>query len=338
MTVKPHQNEVDPARGLLRALLAIAAVIGTGTVGYMFIEGWDFWQALFFAVITITTVGYGDYGLSELGERFTVILLLCGLGVATYSFSQMVQLAIRYRATREARMLKDISRLSDHFIICGLGRIGQAICTRLMAEGRPFAAIDPSAEAVKQITDMGGLAMVGDASQDEILLFAGVENAKYLACVTSSDSENIVIALSARLMSPNIQIISRIEHSANIAKCEKAGTNMIVSPMMSGAQMIVQRLLNPGLASILGGEGGDTGFSMVEVCVEPGARLDGRAVRDYGQTHPDLVFVAMRSEGSDVQRRPRCEDVLHGGDRLILAGPLEDVEMIERDARLRAAA
>ena len=322
----------DARRSLARALMGIGTVVSFGTAGYMFIEGWPFWEALFFTIITITTVGYGDYGLSEMGERFTAILLLGGLSVATYSFSQIVHAAVRFRASAQLRTIRKVRRMADHYIICGLGRIGRQICQRLMDEGHNFVAIDLNTEAVEQLIASGGNALVGDATKDEILILAGIEDARCIACVTPSDSENIVIALSARHLSTDVQIISRVDHDGNILKCERAGADIVVSPTGSGAHHIVQCLLNPALAQILNSDRNDSGFSLVELHIEPGSAMDGTTVEQYGQSHADLVFVAHSSDAGEPQHRPHHDAELRAGDTLIVAGNIQTLTQCTKDA------
>ncbi len=318
-------------RSLCRALFGIATVVSIGTFGYMVIEGWDFWKALFFTIITITTVGYGHYGLSEVGERFTAVLLLGGLSVATYSFSQIIHAAVQFRATAQAREVRKVRRMSDHFIVCGLGRIGRQICQRLIAEGRNFVAIDLDNDAVEQLIAQGGNALIGDATKDEILILAGIDDARCIACVTPNDTENIVIALSARHLSSTVQIISRVDHDTNVLKCERAGSDIVVSPSRSGAQQIVQCLLNPALAQILNHDHSESGFSLIELKIEGGSQLEGMTIQAYGAMHPDIVFVAHARSGAVPQQRPNHEELLCGGDTLIVAGNLQSLTLCSQD-------
>ena len=131
-----------PPRGATRALLALLGVVLFGSWGFMWVEGWDFWQALFFTLITVTTVGYSDYGLSPAGERVAVVLLLGGIAVATYAFGQLVQAVVHYRETRRRAMNNKIMKMSGHWIICGLGRIGRAVCIHLAQRNVSFVVID----------------------------------------------------------------------------------------------------------------------------------------------------------------------------------------------------
>jgi voltage-gated potassium channel len=334
-----NQAQVDAAaRSLLRALVSIGTVVLVGTIGYMLIEGWDFWSALFFTVITITTVGYGDNGLTEAGERFTAVLLLGGLGVATYSFSLLVQSAVQYRIARECRMIRKVQHLSNHVIVCGLGRMGRMICRQLHESEHPFVALDTSESAVDQAADEGWIALAGDATEDEFLEAAGIERAHCVVCVTAGDTENIVIALSARHLSQDVQIISRIEHETNVCKIERAGADVVVSPATSGASQVVQCLLRPSIADALAHGANDTGLALAELKIEAGSTLDGTTVADYASRNGDVVFVALSRPGCEDHRRPGPDDTLAHGDRLVVAGNADQLSRIGAHARAARAA
>lgn len=326
-------------RRVLRAVTAMIIVILFGTSGFMWVEGWDFWKSLFFTLITITTVGYGDYGLSESGQRFTAILLIGGIVVATYCLGQIVQILVDYRFAWERKMNKQIHRLSDHFIVCGLGRIGRAVCIKLARENVPFVGIDNDRRAVEEMVEHGHLAMVGDATDDSMLEECGLKRAKGIACVAGSDTENIVITFSARAMKPDLLIISRAEHDDSIRKMHRAGASRIISPIRSGGLSIANAILRPSVADFLE-ESHDIegGINLAEVTVHEESPLDGATVREYGTRHPSIVFIALRQSGGVMRLRPEAGQTLSAGDVLIVAGDGEAMSAVSEDAMLKRAA
>ena len=210
------RHRIDPVGADLegrvrKAVLALLFVIAAGTCGYMLIEEWGVRRALFFTLITLSTVGYGDYGLSSAGERFTIVVLLAGAGTFTYSVSVIGPLVLDRRFLLERRMNRAIDKLNGHFIVCGLGRIGMSVCQRLAREGVPFVAVDPRPEVVATVAEVGFLAIVGDATEDQVLEDVGIRRARGLAAVADSDATNIVITLSGRELNPDLSIISRAE-------------------------------------------------------------------------------------------------------------------------------
>lgn len=326
---------------LLRAVVAITCTIGFGTIGFMFVESWGFWRSLFFTLVTITTVGYGDYGLSEIGERFTALLLLGGIGMATYSMSQIIQSILEYRLAWRKRMQRKIKKMSDHFIVCGLGRIGQSICRRLQEAGKEFVAIEQDEDLVEEFIEEGLTAIVGDASEDDVLRDVGIERARCIACVTNSDADNIVITLGARDLNPEIYIISRAEQDHAARKIIRAGATQAISPLRSCATSIADSMLHPELAMLFDESRGDrAGFRLADILIEPNSPLDGQTARNYGTANASLVFVALRRQGTDDQTRyrPRADDEFGAGDILIVAGETMDVARACQDGRSPARA
>ena len=183
----------------VRCLVALAGVMVFGTVGFLVIEpDWDLWQSLYFTLITITTVGYGDDGLSPTGEKFASLLLLAGIGTATYSVSVLVQLAVGCQLAWRRNMQQHIDRLSDHIVVCGFGRIGKTICEQLSAAGVPFVVLEHDESAYQFALELGYPAAHGDATEDDMLRKVGVGRCRGVVCVTDSDAENTFITLSVR--------------------------------------------------------------------------------------------------------------------------------------------
>ena len=131
-------------RRLTRWMIALACVMLGGTVGLAIIEGWDLWRSFFFTLITITTVGYGDEGISDAGRKFTTMLLIVGIGVVSYTFALIVQSAVTAELAWRKRMQKRIDRLRNHTIVCGFGRMGKTVCEQLAAAHEPFVVIEHS--------------------------------------------------------------------------------------------------------------------------------------------------------------------------------------------------
>jgi voltage-gated potassium channel len=311
-----------------------------GTCGYMWIEGWDFTQSLFFTVITLTTVGYGDYGLSEEGLRFTTILIVGGFGVFAYSAGQLAPIILNERLAQEWKMNRQIKKLTDHFIVCGLGRVGQAVCDSLNQHGISFVAVDPDQAAVNRAIARGCVAITGDAATDEVLIQASVKGARCVACVTDSDTDNIVITLTARELNSDVYIISRAENAAAIRKMDRAGASRVISPILAGGLSIANAMVKPHLAELLDrSNDADGGIALAEVTITEASQLNGRTIRDCGSVHGSVVFVAVKPAGGPARLRPAADESLQGGDVLIVAGDVLDVGRLQQEARqLRTAA
>lgn len=326
-------EDTEDHRRILRAVFALTVVVAIGTVGFVLIEGWGAWQALYFTLITITTVGYGDEGISETGKRFTTVLLLGGIATATYAFGQIVQSAVNREFAWRRKMRDAIAKLDQHFIVCGMGAVGRAVCERLAANGRPFVVIEADEECCARGREHGMLVVQGSATEDEVLIEAGIMRARGIACAVNSDSDNIVITLSARELNPGITIICRVSEDSATHKVERAGASLAVCPAHNGGAEIANVLIRPNLADFLKqSHGGDDGFQMGEVIIEPGSPLIGDKFSDYGMTEPSIAFVAVKRTDGQTIVRPGRNASFAPGDIVIVVGDMDAVGRMQKMA------
>ena len=342
--IVPRLAETDAARARRKVLCtigALALIVGVGTVGLMLTEAWSAWRALYFTIITITTVGYGDYGISETGERLTLFVMLGGIGVMTYTVTQIVPQFLDIRRNQERHMYKAIMQLSDHYIVCGLGRMGRTVCETLAAQEISFVALDQSERAVQWAIAEGYLAMVGDATDDDMLEAANIHSARGLACVASRDTDNIVITLSAHTLNPELFIISRSEEDESNHKLRRAGASVIVSPTQKGGESIASALRNPELAHFYQYSIGTVGdFGLIEVNIGPGSSLEQSSMKQLYEDFGDITFVAMRRFSGETALRPGADVALRAGDTLIVAGQprmLASLDAASRTEHCKAA-
>ncbi len=323
-------------------ILSIAVVLGVwlfGTVSYMFIEDWTFREAFYFTLITVTTVGYGDHGISEAGEDFTLLILIGGIASATYAFSQIVNAVVTAQRDWESIMQRKISEFQNHYIVCGYGRIGSVVCQCLAHEGVQFLVIVPDQASAKNAIEQGCHALIGDCTADETLRQAGVDRARAIACVTDSDSANIVIALSAHAMNHDAFILARAENEETVSKLERAGASRVIMPVRAGGRSVADALLRPTLARFLDrAYEGESDIQLAEVTVGAGSVLDGAALHDYGHTRPELVVVAIHDPLGNRLPRPFSNRCFSPGDTLIIAGDDTTLTLLIADAGADRAA
>jgi voltage-gated potassium channel len=328
----------DDSQRLMRAVFALGLVLSLGTTGFVLIEGWDVWRSLYFTVITITTVGFGDEGIGEMGKRFTTVLLLGGIATATYAFGQIVQIAVSSQNRWRSRMDQTIKRLNDHFIVCGLGTVGRTVCHRLQEEGAPFVVVEADAERVERGCALGYLVLQGSATEDDVLHSAGIDRARGIVCAVNSDSDNIVITLSARTLNPTIQIVSRVDADDAEHKVERAGASHVVSPGIKGGMEIADVLVRPRLAAFLRQSSTDkTGFRLGEIEIRSGSPLVGRTLREYGESEPGILFVAITSEDGTTRSRPPISEPIRADDTMIVAGDADSLCRMRDAAEARTS-
>jgi voltage-gated potassium channel len=272
-------------------------------------------------------VGYGDYGLTTAGERFTAVLLLVGIGTATYAFGQFVQAAVSYQLAWSHRMQKQIDRLSNHYIVCGYGRVGRTVCGRFEDSSIPFVVVDNNAELVDNARDRGLLAICDCAAKDEVLLRAGIKRAKGVICAVNSDAENIIITLSARELNDGVQIISRADEEGGIKKIIRAGATHAVSPSVRGGDDIANLITRPYLTQFIkDSRQNGSGYDMGGVNICEGSPLIGQTVREFGCQEPSIVFVAIQRKGEETRIRPRPDEMFQEDDVVIVVGESDAME------------
>lgn len=338
-TARGRKN--DEARRLLYALAAFVLVLVSGVLGFMLIEeDWGLGRAFYFTVITLSTVGYGDEGISETARLFASGLILCGIGTCTYALSQMVQFAVSRQMAWRQKMQRHIDQLEDHFIICGLGRVGQAVSDQFTEAAMPVVVVEQSAERAEWARNEGQLVVEGSATEDEALILAGVQRARGIVCASPSDSDNLVMTLTARELNPDINIIARIDNPQSDTRFKRAGATHVISPAMISGHDIATMLVRPKLAEFLErARTSESGFQMTEISVEPGSSLVGQKIAEFGAKEPTLTFVALQKSDGQTHVRPRANDTLGGGDVLIVAGELDAIaRMAERCRGLTATA
>ena len=319
---------------VFRSLLLIFAVVLFGTAGYTWIEGWSPWKSLFFTLVTLTTVGYGDYGLSEAGERFTAVIMIGGIGTVSYTASLVLQRLMTRATQPQRRSIERIRKMQDHHIVCGLGRTGIRAIQKLLEEGAQVAAIDADADRVAQARELGIMAIVGDATSDDALGVAGIERASAVAAVTSSDAVNALICLTVHALNPELRIIARAEDESSICKLRRAGADSVISPASYGGDGVAENMLRPDVARLLPGlQGSDDGLHFAEITVTPHSVHEGKSVRELGVANPDLVFIAIRDPQGKSRLRPEGSHVLKSGEVVVVTGDALHIEGLRSNRR-----
>jgi voltage-gated potassium channel len=248
-------------RLLYLALGALVAVHILGTFGYHYLtEGkYSWFDAFYMTFITVATIGFAeiiDMSSNQPARIFTVVIGILGAGNLSLLFS-VVTVAILETdlngTLRRRRMEKTIRKLKGHYILCGFGRVGHNIAHELEATNRHFVAIDEDRERLEEYREKnpGLLYLHGDASDDDMLLAADIEDARGLFAITGDDSRNLMIVITAKQLKPTIRVVARCSEQRNIEKMRKAGADAIVSPDFTGGMRIASAMIRPHVVSFL---------------------------------------------------------------------------------------
>ncbi len=319
------------------ALTTFVVVLGSGTLGYMLIEGWDFHDSLFMTITTVSTVGYGEvHPLSRAGELFSIGLILTGVGSVLYFLTMITQWVVegKLRQVMGRRSLeRKIRSLKDHYIICGFGRIGAQVADMLAEKHVAMVVIDTSEEATRRLEAAGIHYVLGSATEDESLLAAGIDRARGLVATVSSDADNVYIVLTAKGMRPDLFIIARATEPGSERKLKRAGADKVVSPYFIGARRIAQTVLRPSVADFidLTFHGSDLALQMEELVVGQENDLVGVSLKESGLRQKlDLIILAIKKADDRMIFNPPADTVIDRGDTLIALGPHESMLKLAR--------
>lgn len=298
-----------------------------GTVAFRLLSPDSTWvDCAYMAVITLTTVGYGEVvPLDATGRVFVMVYLIGGFSVFTYGafhIGQWIVSAEMQSLFERRRMDNQIQHLRDHYIVCGVGRMGRTICNHLRERGKPFVVVDVDEERLRTRAPEGCLFVHGDATDDQTLRRAGIERARALATVLPTDADNVYVVLSARILSNRLEIIARAGSDAAALKIQRAGANRVVSPYSAGALKIARFMLNPNIEDFLDiadqrGRG-DLELADVQVgakCAYVGKKLSETDLRDLG-----IIIVGIRRANGERLMPPPPNTVIETGDCLFAFG------------------
>ena len=319
------------------ALLALVTV--AGTVGYVLIEGWGAWDAFYMAVITITTVGYREvHELSRAGQAFTVVLLIAGVGAALYTFTLLATLVVegglptRLQQRRLQHMLETIK---DHFIVCGYGRIGSTVAQQFQRQHVPFVVIERDPDRLHKAIDDGALAVEADASREDVLKRVGIDRARGLIAAVGTDAENVYAVLSARVLRPDLFIISRAETEDATIKLKRAGADRVVSPYHIGAVQIAQTALRPAVVDFVELATGTDNLelAMEQVTVAPRSTLANQSILEANlRQRFGIIVVGIQRHDRRMEFNPEPDTAIFAGDKLVVLGHPDSLKKLETEA------
>ncbi|HUT75070.1 MAG TPA: potassium channel protein [Armatimonadota bacterium] len=335
-----RERQRTSLRALQLAVAALAALVVIAVLYYWRFEHYNPVDAMFMTVITISTVGYREvHSLSTAGKLFTILFILGGLATATFALRYGADLVVSAQLVDfwgRRRRMKTIGKLTDHHIICGYGRMGQEIVRQLARHGADLVVVEHNPEQLSRLQDEGVLFVAGNATEDDMLLAAGVERAKSLVAVASSDEDNLFITISARALSPNLYIVARCASATSHGKFTRAGADRVISPYVTGGRQMAAALLHPVLVDFLDLwlRVDETDLDLAEVMVTTEASFAGTPLGEARiREQCGAGVIAVRGPDGRFHTNPSPERVLEAGDVLIALGTPEQLNCLERLAR-----
>jgi len=321
-----------------RPIILFLSLLSIGTIGFHVIENLSLLDSLYMTIITVFTVGFREIKepLSPIGQVFTIFIILGGVGSVLYIFSKLAE--IMYEGTinkiwRRKRMEKKIQKLKNHYIICGHGRMGNTVRERLKEENLPFVVIDNSEDGLVELRgSQDCLYMEGDATNEEVLIRAGIKRAKALAALLATDADNLYLVMTVKMINPSLFVLSKVMEDEAEKKILQVGANRIVSPYKLSGLKMAQALIRPTLVDFLDLiiRRSELSLSMEEIIVKKGSQIAGSTLTEYDiRRRSNVIVVAIKKPGEEIVFNPSPSVDLVPGDTLLVLGDNADIELFE---------
>lgn len=310
-------------------------VLAIGVLGYMSIEGWGFLDALYMTVITITTVGYREVQeVSPSGRVFTIFIIFLGMGIFAYTLGMVAQLMVEFQVRSilgRRKLGMKIKSLKNHYVICGYGRIGSVISQELLEHRIPQLVIDSNPAVKGNLESREIPYIIDDASNDDVLIEAGVERATGLVATLPSDADNTFIVMSGRGLNPGLFILARAELEKSNKKLMRAGANRVVMPHLIGGLKMAHFIVKPAVSEFveLTLQNREMELQLREMVVGEKSAFNGvTLVESRIRQELNVIVVAMNRKDGTTVFNPSSITRIEAGDTLIALGQGQDLDRL----------
>lgn len=328
---------VNPLSQLRRVLFLAFMVMVVGVVGYRLTAQLSWLDALYMTVITLSTVGYREVMPDIDGDAklFTIVLILGGAGVLAYSIKTVTEVLLD-DATKhffhQRSTLKRLEKMKNHYIVCGLGRVGKAVCEELLSEEVPFVIVERNQDMVRMAQERGWNVVEGDATEDRVLEMAGVERASGLMSCVDSDANNLLLIMTARAMSKDLVISARVSKDTNVPKFQRAGANNVYSPFSLLGRRMTRALTQPRVTELLDLALEESNYDLTigEVAVPGTSDLVGQTLVECNfRARFGSVILSIIREDRTILHNPPANTKLCAQDILVVLGTPEQLQAIK---------
>jgi voltage-gated potassium channel len=324
------RNKFSNLVGILVGLIAF------GTVGFHVLEGWNWLDSLYTTIVTLGTVGYGDFTpKDDAGKVFVIFLIIIGLGVISYTAVQLTAFVVEGHLNKMLRLRRVdnmIKKVQGHYIVCGAGRTGRHIVQELIKNRVPFVVIDRNVDKLDIPEIHTHPHLTGDASDDAILERAGIKKAKGLAAALDTDELNLFLLLTAKNLNPKLRCVTKCVNESARIKLTRAGADAVVAPNAIGGLRLASEMLRPSVVSFLDIMLRATkGVRFEEASIPHGSKAAGRSLESLELfKHFGLSPIAVRDQGKEFHYNPSPKYHVKAGDTLVVIAEPEKLQKLKK--------
>ena len=314
-------------------IIYFISLIIIGSLGYYYIGGsdWTLLDSIYMTIITLASVGYGEvHELDNLGKIWSILLIIFGVTGVGALFRTINEEFIQSQLFWKKKMKKTISKLKNHYVICGYGRMGAVIAKELLDKGKKFVIIDNSEEKIEIIRENGMLCLQGDATSEETLKSAGIDKASGVAVVLDTDQDNLFVTMSIKTVYPDTFLLSRCSRKENQSKLIRAGANKVINPYISGGHRMAEILIKPQVEdsiSVVSPKDSKVNLTIDEISLDGVQKYNGVSIKESDiRNQFDVSIVGiMKSNGNSIIN-PSSDEVLNTDQTIILIGEVEKMD------------
>ena len=329
------KNSFGQFKKVMRILIVVLFSVVIGIAGYIIIEGYTFVEAFYMTMITITTAGYLEvHPLSDSGRIFTSFYLVTNIGIFFYGATTILGIVIEGEFKnfyKNFNVKKKISELKNHVIVCGYGRNGKQVCMELKDDNHPYMIIEKRVNIVEELkADEKNLFIEGDATEEEVLIDAGIRNAKAIITTLPEDPDNVYVVLTARELNPSITIISRASNESSVNKLKRAGANNVIMPEKIGGAHMAALVMKPDIMEFIAeltGQSSDISLTFEELSLKDisSEYVEG-TIRDLDiRNKTGANIIGLRMPDGEFVINPLPETRLNKNTKLIALGDRKQI-------------
>ncbi len=319
-------------------ILYFVALAAVGSIGFYVIGGdqWSWIDSLYMTIITLSTVGYGEvHTLTGAGKIWSILIIIFGVSGIGALIRTLNEEFIQLELFRKNTMMKTISKLKNHYVICGYGRMGAVIAKELQEKHLEFVIIENNEQKVEIIRSKGMFCVNGDATSEETLQDARVDQAAGVAVVLDTDQDNLFVTMSMKTTNPDLFILSRCAKEDNQSKLIRAGANKVVNPYTAGGHRMAEILSKPQVEdsiSVVSPKHSDLNLTLDEISLKDLNQYDGVLIKDSNiREEFDVMIVGIIKETGESIINPAPDTILSNKYTILLMGESDKMDRFKAE-------